>query len=223
MRLADFAAAPTLAIVLLLAPSPVAFEDGRPAILVATRALEVRPYQVTLPEKVGVLEAVQTLAVSFEVAGSLERIRGEGARVEKNEEIAGLLVTGTPFSFMVLIGIVSLTGIVVNDGIVLVDAINRHRADGSELGKAIRLAGAERLRPVLLTTVTTIAGLLPLTLNIGQGGEFWMPLGVTVISGLFVSTGLTLLVVPAVYELVEGGRGMWYRPPKSSVQLRPGD
>ncbi len=125
----------------------------------------------------------------------------------------GLLVTGTPFSFVVFIGIVSLTGIVVNDGIVLIDAINRNRRSGMALLDAIRDAAQRRFRPVLLTTVTTIAGLLPLTLNVADGGEFWVPLGITIISGLLVSSILTLFVVPVLYSLFEG-------PPRGRVQER---
>jgi HAE1 family hydrophobic/amphiphilic exporter-1 len=121
----------------------------------------------------------------------------------------GLLVTGTPFSFMVFIGVVSLTGVVVNDGIVLVDAINRSRRAGMCLSDAIREASARRLRPVLLTTVTTIAGLLPLTLNVASGGEFWVPLGITIISGLLVASALTLFVVPVLYSILEGPPSSW--------------
>jgi multidrug efflux pump subunit AcrB len=117
----------------------------------------------------------------------------------------GLLVTGMPFSFMVFIGVVSLTGIVVNDGIVLVDAINRMRRAGMDLEAALLAATSERLRPVLLTTVTTIFGLLPLTLGVASGGEFWVPLGVAIISGLMVASILTLFVVPVFYSFVEGG------------------
>ena len=119
---------------------------------------------------------------------------------------AGLLVTGTPFSFMVFIGIVSLTGIVVNDGIVLIDAMNRLRRAGMPLAEAIPKAAGSRFRPVLLTTATTIAGLLPLTLNLTSGGEFWVPLGVTIISGLLVASGLTLFLVPALYLLMYRGK-----------------
>jgi multidrug efflux pump subunit AcrB len=114
---------------------------------------------------------------------------------------AGLLLTGTPFSFMVLIGIVSLTGIVVNSGIVLIDTINRRRRAGMPLDEAVRRGCLERLRPVLLTAVTTIMGLLPLTLGVGEGGEFWQPLGVAIISGLVASTSLTLFVVPVLYTI----------------------
>ncbi len=114
-----------------------------------------------------------------------------------------LVLTGIPFSFMVFIGIVSLTGIVVNDGIVLVDAINQERRTGTPGDQAIRQASLGRFRPVLLTTITTIAGLLPLTLNVTEGGEFWVPLGVAIISGLLVSSALTLFVVPVLYSLLQ--------------------
>ncbi len=115
----------------------------------------------------------------------------------------GLLLTNTPFSFMVFIGVVALTGIVVNDGIVMVDAINRDRRAGMPLNDAIQHASSSRFRPVLLTTVTTIAGLLPLTLNLARGGEFWVPLGIAIISGLLLASVLTLFVVPVLYSLLE--------------------
>lgn len=129
--------------------------------------------------------------------------------------VIGLLVTGTPFSFMVFIGIVSLTGIVVNDGIVLIDGINRVRASGVPIASAIRDASVRRLRPVLLTTITTIFGLLPLTLNVTRGGEFWAPLGIAIISGLIVASGLTLLFVPILYSLITSA------PPGWQPQLEP--
>ncbi len=116
----------------------------------------------------------------------------------------GLLATGTPFSFSVFIGVVSLTGIVVNDGIVMVDGINQYREAGVPLRRAVREASLRRLRPVLLTTITTVAGIFPLTLNLTEGGEFWVPLGIAIISGLLVASGLTLFVVPVMYWLIEG-------------------
>jgi multidrug efflux pump len=119
--------------------------------------------------------------------------------------VIGLLVTGYPFSFLVFIGIVSLTGIVVNDGIVMVDGINKKRRSGMPVRDAIVEAAVGRLRPVILTTITTIAGLLPLTLNVADGGEFWIPLGITIISGLLVGSTLTLFVVPILYALSEEG------------------
>ena len=120
--------------------------------------------------------------------------------------VLGLLLTGTPFSFMVFIGVVSLTGIVVNDGIVLVDAINRNRREGMPLAHAVRDAAVSRFRPVLLTTVTTIFGLLPLTLNVANGGEFWVPLGIAIISGLLVASLLTLIFIPVLYSILEEWR-----------------
>ncbi len=131
----------------------------------------------------------------------------------------GLLVTGTPFSFIVFIGIVSLVGIVVNNGIVMIDAINRKRRAGMPIDQAIRDASVQRFRPVLLTTVTTIAGLLPLTLNISEGGEFWVPLGVAIISGLLTASVLTLFVVPVLYALFEGPpRGFALKRARELVQ-----
>jgi len=130
---------------------------------------------------------------------------------------AGLLATGTPFSFMVFIGVVSLTGIVVNDGIVLVDGINQELRAGRPFESAVREASLRRLRPVLLTTATTIFGLLPLTLNIATGGEFWVPLGVAIISGLLVASLLTLLFVPVLFSVLAGLR----RPPAPTAEVRP--
>ena len=114
---------------------------------------------------------------------------------------AGLLITGTPFSFLVFIGIVSLTGVVVNSGIVLIDTINKRRRAGMSLSEAVRVGCLERLRPVLLTAATTVVGLLPLTLGVGEGGDFWQPLGTAIISGLTASTALTLFVVPVLYAI----------------------
>jgi len=121
--------------------------------------------------------------------------------------VCGLVLTNCPFSFVVFIGVVSLTGIVVNDGIVMVDGINRKRRSGMLLVDGILEAAVGRMRPVILTTVTTIAGLLPLTLGVGGGSEFWVPLGISVISGLLVASTLTLFVVPVLYSIVEGGFG----------------
>ncbi len=134
---------------------------------------------------------------------------------------AGLLITGTPFSFMVFIGIVSLTGIVVNDGIVMVDAINGRRRAGLALDRALELASTSRVRPVMLTTLTTTAGLLPLTMGISAGGEFWMPLGVAIISGLLVSSMLTLFVVPILYTYTEALRGRGPRLGPANVPAEP--
>lgn len=117
--------------------------------------------------------------------------------------VAGLLITRLTFSFMTFIGVVALIGIVVNDAIVLVDFINQRRRKGVDLLTAIFEVGPRRLRPVVLTTVTTIGGILPITLNMGGGGTIWAPLGTAIISGLLFATILTLIVVPSMYSLVE--------------------
>ncbi len=117
--------------------------------------------------------------------------------------VSGLLITQLTFSFMAFVGVVALVGIVVNDGIVLVDFINQRRRQGIDLISAILDAGPRRLRPVILTTVTTIGGLLPITLNLGGGGKFWAPLGTAIIFGLLFATLLTLVVVPSLYSIFE--------------------
>jgi CzcA family heavy metal efflux pump len=117
--------------------------------------------------------------------------------------VTGLLLTRLTFSFMAFVGVVALVGIVVNDGIVLIDFINqRHRA-GVDLITAIFDAGPRRLRAVILTTATTVGGLLPITLNLGGGGTLWAPLGTSIIFGLSFATILTLVVVPSLYSILE--------------------
>ena len=112
--------------------------------------------------------------------------------------ILGLLITGNNFSFTAFIGLTSLLGIVVNNSIILVDYINQLRQDGKDIVSALKIAGATRFTPIILTTGTTIGGLLPLTL---RGGTLWAPMGWTVIGGLLISTLLTLIIVPVLYKM----------------------
>jgi HAE1 family hydrophobic/amphiphilic exporter-1 len=114
-----------------------------------------------------------------------------------------LALTGTTISVMVFIGMIMLSGIVVNNAIVLVDLVNRLRAEGMERLDAILEAGSLRLRPILMTTLTTVLGLTPMALGLGEGAEIRTPMAVTVIGGLLVSTLLTLFVVPVVYTLLD--------------------
>lgn len=111
-----------------------------------------------------------------------------------------LLLTRTPVSVVVLIGAIVLAGVVVNNAIVLVDTINRKRAQGMDRRAAIQAAASLRLRPIAITTLTTVLGLVPLALGIGEGAEIQAPLAITVIAGLSSSTLLTLVVIPVVYE-----------------------
>jgi len=116
----------------------------------------------------------------------------------------GLILTGTKLSVMALVGVVMLVGIVVNNGIVLVDKINQLRHEGMELEAAIHEAGRVRMRPVLMTAMTTILGMFPLALGLGESGEIWAPMGRSVMGGMIVSTVLTLIIVPIIYYYMEG-------------------
>ncbi len=133
-----------------------------------------------------------------------------------------LLLTGTPFSMQAYIGTIMLAGIVVSNAILLVDFTNiLRRRDGMPLRQAVELAGRTRLRPILMTTATTILGLVPMALSLGEGAELQAPLARVVIGGLATSTLITLVFVPTVYTLFEEGwsglrRGMHHEQPPES-------
>jgi HAE1 family hydrophobic/amphiphilic exporter-1 len=114
-----------------------------------------------------------------------------------------LWLTDTRLSVIVFIGLIMLAGIVVNNAIVLVDLINQLREQGMERIDAIRTAARLRLRPIMMTTLTTVLGLLPMALGLGEGAEMRTPMAVTVIGGLLTSTLLTLVVVPVMYCLLD--------------------
>ncbi len=115
--------------------------------------------------------------------------------------ILALLITGISLDMIGALGAIMLVGIVVKNGIVLVDFTNLMRDRGYELNEAIALSGASRLRPVLMTACTTILGMLPMALSVGAGSEMWRPMGVVIIGGLTVSTVVTLIVVPVLYGI----------------------
>ena len=115
-----------------------------------------------------------------------------------------LWLTGTPLSLNALIGAILLVGIVTKNGIVLVDYMNLLVERGSSLSDAVIAGGKSRLRPVLMTSLTTILGMLPMALGIGEGSETWQPMGIAVVGGLLVSTMMTLFIVPALYSVLEG-------------------
>jgi len=122
-----------------------------------------------------------------------------------------LFLTGTPLSVVAFIGVIMLAGIVVNNSIVLVDYINRLRARGLSVREAVMEGGRTRLRPILMTALTTILALSPLALGLGSGGEAWSPMARSVVGGLAASTLLTLLVIPVIYT---------YLAPKRIMQSR---
>jgi hydrophobic/amphiphilic exporter-1 (mainly G- bacteria), HAE1 family len=117
--------------------------------------------------------------------------------------VLALFVTGTTINVVALIGVIMLAGIVVNNAIVLVDLINQLQAEGKPRLEAISEAGRTRLRPILMTTLTTALGLLPMALGVGEGAEIRAPMAITVIGGLLTSTLLTLVVIPVVYSLLD--------------------
>ena len=117
-----------------------------------------------------------------------------------------LWVTQTTISIVVLIGAILLAGIVVNNAIILVDYSNKLRREGMEKLEALQAAGAVRFRPILMTTSTTVLGLLPMAMGLGEGSELRAPMALTVVGGLLTSTLLTLLIIPAVYTLIDRGR-----------------
>lgn len=120
--------------------------------------------------------------------------------------VGALLLTGTPLSMTAYIGMILLVGIVVNNAIVLVDYINILRARGVPLRTAITDSGRQRLRPVLITTCTTLLGMLPMALSTGDGSATWRPLGIVVVGGLLLSTIVSMIIVPTLYYIVEGWR-----------------
>lgn len=117
----------------------------------------------------------------------------------------GLLMTNSPFDMMVMIGIIMLAGTVVNNAIVLIDFIKILRERGYDMNTAVKESCATRLRPILMTTLTTVCGMIPLALGFGDGAELYSGMSIAVIFGLSFSTLLTLVVIPVLYIMVENG------------------
>jgi multidrug efflux pump subunit AcrB len=115
-----------------------------------------------------------------------------------------LWISSTPLSLIALIGAIMLVGIVTKNGIVMVDYMNLLVERGSNVADAVIAGGKSRLRPVLMTSLTTILGMVPMAMGIGEGSETWQPMGISVVGGLLVSTFLTLFIVPALYAMMEG-------------------
>jgi HAE1 family hydrophobic/amphiphilic exporter-1 len=132
--------------------------------------------------------------------------------------VLALYLTGTTVNVVVFIGLIMLAGIVVNNAIVLVDLINQLRAQGIERMEAIIEGGRARLRPIMMTTLTTTLGLLPMALGFGQGSEVRAPMAITVIGGLLVSTLLTLFVIPVVYSIID--RKRWSGVPEAASRIQ---
>jgi len=136
--------------------------------------------------------------------------------------VVGLLLTGNPFSVPALIGYILLIGIVVNNGIVLIDFVNQLRQQGVERNEAILQAGPIRLRPILMTTLTTVLAIAPLAFGGGSGNESMAPMAIVVMFGLTFSTMITLFLIPVVYTLFDDWgrklRGFRFRKRRSQKQ-----
>ena len=117
--------------------------------------------------------------------------------------VIALAMTGTSVSVVVFIGLILLVGIVVNNAIVLIDRVNQLRQTGLSRTEAGQIGAGQRFRPILMTTMTTILGLLPMAIGLGEASELRTPMAITVIGGLLVSMLLTLIVIPVVYDLVD--------------------
>ena len=117
--------------------------------------------------------------------------------------VIAFMFHGIPFSFMAIMGVVGLNGIVVNDSIVLVDFINKLRREGMSRAESIVRAGQLRIRPVILTTITTVGGLSTVAYGIGGKDPFLVPMALSLCWGLLCATALTLLVIPCIYSIID--------------------
>ena len=133
-----------------------------------------------------------------------------------------LFLSGHTLNVMSMIGAIMLIGIVVKNGIVLIDYISLNRERGMGIRNAVILGGKSRLRPVIMTTLTTILGMVPMAVGSGQGAEMWRPMGTAVIGGLTFSTILTLLFVPVLYCVFAGNgvKNMRKRIRKQNLQIK---
>ncbi len=124
--------------------------------------------------------------------------------------VLALKFTGSPVSVVVFIGLIMLVGIVVKNAIVLIDRVNQLREAGVPKREAIAQGAESRLRPIVMTTLCTLIGFSPLAIGVGEGAEVRAPMALTVIGGLAVSTLLTLVVIPVVYDLLDRRGDAWY-------------
>jgi len=125
---------------------------------------------------------------------------------------------GFDLSMLSLFGIVALTGVVINDSLLLIDYVNRARQRGTPLTSAVLEAGARRFRPILLTSLTTFFGLMPMILETSVQAQFLIPMAISLAFGILFATGITLLLIPALYLVLEDLRGLFGLPPSHSDQ-----
>ena len=130
--------------------------------------------------------------------------------------ILAFFFLGRTFNIMAIIGIIMLAGIAVNNSIILIDRINQLIRDGLDRRSAIIQAGQQRIRPIIMTSLTTILALLPLTIGVGESASLRSPMALAVIGGLVTSTLLTLVVIPCVYDVLDRVRTIFVRNPQGT-------
>jgi hydrophobic/amphiphilic exporter-1 (mainly G- bacteria), HAE1 family len=131
--------------------------------------------------------------------------------------ILAFFFLGRTFNIMAIIGVIMLAGIAVNNSIILIDRINQLIKDGLDRRSAIILAGQQRIRPIIMTSLTTILALLPLTIGLGESASLRSPMALAVIGGLVTSTLLTLVVIPCVYDVLDRVRTVFVRTPVEAI------
>jgi HAE1 family hydrophobic/amphiphilic exporter-1 len=162
-------------------------------------------------ESLGLALIIGFLLVYMVIASQFESLAYPGTilfsiPVAWTAGIAGMVLIGSGLNVVSMVGLILLMGIVVNNGIVLVDYINVKRADGLSTIDAIEFAGPVRLRPILMTTLTTVVGLLPMLFATGEGSEMQQPLGAVIAFGLTLSTFVTLVLIPVLYLILHNFR-----------------
>ena len=120
--------------------------------------------------------------------------------------VLALLMTGGTLNLMSFIGVIMLMGLVAKNAILLLDAARVQEAEGVDREDALMAAGRKRFRPILMTTFALVAGMVPVAIGVGEGGEFYRPMAVAIIGGVITSTFLTLLVIPSFYDSIETSR-----------------
>jgi multidrug efflux pump subunit AcrB len=130
--------------------------------------------------------------------------------------LLGHMIMGMDLSLLSFMGMLALTGVVVNDSLVLVDYVNRRRADGAPLFEAISIAGVARFRAVMLTSLTTFAGLMPLIFEESTQAQFLIPMAVSLGFGILFATGITLILIPVNYMILEDIKRLFSRSPQTA-------
>jgi multidrug efflux pump subunit AcrB len=135
--------------------------------------------------------------------------------------VIGHYIVGIPISILSFLGIVALAGIIINDSVVLIDKYNKFIKSGRDVGPALYLAGMARFRPIILTTITTSAGLAPIILLTSEQGQFLVPMAVSVAFGLIFGTFITLLTLPAALLAISDVKRLVNRNKKTRIELEP--